>query len=215
MSSSPRSKRTSALEATDWRERVLPFRNVAGVDEAGRGPLAGDVVAAAVILPAAVSIPGLDDSKKLSAAKREKLSIIIREQALAWSVGRASPGEIDELNILQASLLAMRRAVEGLVVHPDFVLVDGNRCPQWSHASAAVVGGDAKVPAISAASILAKVSRDADLLDLDLQYPGYGFSVHKGYPTPDHLDALARLGPCPVHRYSFAPVRMAAAQWAQ
>jgi ribonuclease HII len=127
-------------------------------------------------------------------------------------VGRASPAEIDVLNILHASLLAMRRAVDALHQSPQFVLVDGNRCPQWPYASAPVIGGDARVPAISAASILAKVCRDADLARLEQQYPGYGFAVHKGYPTPMHLEALARLGPSPVHRMSFAPVRAAAAQ---
>jgi ribonuclease HII len=185
---------------------------VAGVDEAGRGPLAGDVVAAAVILADDVVIPGLDDSKKLSAPKRERLATEIRARATAWAVGRASPAEIDALNILQASLLAMRRAVDALAVTPRFVLVDGNRCPPWPHPSAAVVGGDARVPAISAASVLAKVARDADLAALDARYPGYGFAVHKGYPTPAHLAALSRLGPSPVHRLSFAPVRAAAAQ---
>ena len=196
----------------DWRGYAQPFRLVAGVDEAGRGPLAGDVVAAAVILRQDCVLQGLDDSKKLTALRRSSLAVMIREQALCWAIGRASPAEIDTLNILQASLVAMQRAVEALSVSPEFVLVDGNRCPPWTRASAAVIGGDARVPAISAASILAKVCRDTELALLEEQYPGYGFAVHKGYPTPTHLAALARLGPSPVHRLSFAPVRRAAAQ---
>lgn len=197
----------------DWQGYARPFHQVAGVDEAGRGPLAGDVVAAAVILPQGLVLRGLDDSKKLSAVRRGSLAEMIREQALSWAIGRATPAEIDAINILQASLLAMQRAVDALAVQPQFVLVDGNRVPPWIHASAAVIGGDARVPAISAASILAKVCRDADLEVLEEQYPGYGFAVHKGYPTPAHLAALDRLGPSPVHRLSFAPVRSVAAQW--
>jgi len=180
---------------------------LAGVDEAGRGPLAGDVVAAAVILDPARPVPGLRDSKKLSAARREELAGQIRARALAWAVARASVAEIDELNILQAALLAMHRAVRALEPQPLEVLVDGNRLPRWRYVSQPVVGGDDRVPAIAAASILAKVQRDRDLADLDRQYPGYGFAQHKGYPTRAHLAALARLGVTPVHRRSFGPVR--------
>lgn len=180
---------------------------IAGVDEAGRGPLAGDVVAAAVVLDPARRIEGLRDSKRLSARRREVLAEEIRRCALAWSIARASVAEIDSLNILQASLLAMHRAVQGLAVVPGLVLVDGNRLPRWDYPSQAVVKGDDRVPAIAAASILAKVQRDADLQVLDAQWPGYGFATHKGYPTAAHLEALQRLGVTPVHRRSFAPVR--------
>jgi len=180
---------------------------LAGVDEAGRGPLAGDVVAAAVILDPARPIEGLADSKKLGEKRREYLSGMIREQALAFAIGRASALEIDEINILQATLLAMKRAVEALPKVPEWVLVDGNRLPKWSYRADAVVKGDARVPAISAASILAKVARDGDMVELDRQYPQYGFLRHKGYPTADHLEALRRHGVTPVHRKSFAPVR--------
>lgn len=181
--------------------------DLAGVDEVGRGPLAGDVVAAAVILDPARPIAGLRDSKKLSHGRREVLAEVIREQALAWSVARATVAEIDELNILHASLLAMKRAVESLAVQPGYVLVDGNRLPRWRYAAEPVVKGDDRVPAIAAASILAKVQRDEELLALDAQYPGYGFASHKGYPTAAHLAALRELGVTPVHRRSFAPVR--------
>ena len=180
---------------------------IAGVDEVGRGPLAGDVVAAAVILDPARPVSGLRDSKQLSAARREQLAAQIREQALAWSVARATVAEIDELNILQASLLAMHRAVRALQPQPVYVLVDGNRLPRWDYASEPVVKGDDRVAAIAAASILAKVQRDAELQELDRQYPGYGFARHKGYPTPAHLAALRELGATAVHRRSFAPVR--------
>lgn len=179
---------------------------VAGVDEVGRGPLAGDVVTAAVILDPARPIAGLADSKQLSEARRERLYAQITEAALAWAVARATVAEIDALNILQASLLAMRRAVEALSLQPGFVYVDGNRCPQWSYASQAVVRGDARVACIAAASILAKVTRDREMLALDALYPGYGLAQHKGYPSPAHLQALQRLGPSPVHRRSFRPV---------
>ncbi len=181
--------------------------NLAGVDEVGRGPLAGDVVAAAVILDPAYPISGLRDSKKLTAARREELALVIRERAVAWSVARASVAEIDELNILQASLLAMHRAVQGLQPQPGYVLVDGNRLPRWDYASEPVIKGDDRVPAIAAASILAKVQRDSELIALEQQYPGYGFASHKGYPTPAHLQALQELGVTPQHRRSFAPVR--------
>lgn len=180
---------------------------LAGVDEVGRGPLAGDVVAAAVILDPNRPIAGLRDSKKLSEARREELACAIRENALAWAVARASVAEIDEINILQASLLAMRRAVEALDPQPLYVLVDGNRLPRWSYASEPVVKGDDRVPAIAAASILAKVQRDGELLALEQQYPGYGFAAHKGYPTRLHLRALETLGITPAHRRSFGPVK--------
>lgn len=180
---------------------------VAGVDEVGRGPLAGDVVAAAVILDPANPVAGLRDSKKLSAKRREILAGQIREQAVAWAIGRASVAEIDSLNVLQASLLAMRRAVEALQPQPVGVLVDGNRLPVWSYPAQAVIGGDDSVAAIAAASILAKVQRDAELAELDRCYPGYGFASHKGYPTAQHLQALRQLGVSPVHRRSFAPVK--------
>ncbi len=181
--------------------------DIAGVDEVGRGPLAGDVVAAAVILDPARPIEGLRDSKKLTEAKREALAIEIRERALAWAVARASVAEIDTLNILHASMLAMKRAVEALAPQPGYVLVDGNRLPVWQYASEPVVKGDDRVPAIAAASILAKVQRDNELVELEQTYPGYGFAKHKGYPTAAHLEALKTLGVTPVHRRSFAPVR--------
>ncbi len=180
---------------------------IAGVDEAGRGPLAGPVVAAAVILDAARPIAGLADSKKLSERQRDGLAGLIRERAQAWAVGRAEVEEIDALNILQASLLAMRRAVLALPVRPDRVLVDGNRCPSLPFPVTAVVKGDATVAAISAASILAKVSRDREMIALDARYPGYGLAGHKGYPTREHLARLDDLGATPIHRRSFGPVR--------
>jgi len=187
----------------------LPFAagRVAGVDEAGRGPLAGPVVAAAVILDPGRPIAGLDDSKRLAPAERERLAGQIRRRALAWAVGRAEAEEIDRLNILQATFLAMRRAVAALDPAPDYALVDGNRWPGLPCPGEPVVGGDGKVAAIAAASILAKTVRDAEMASLDRRYPGYGFAAHKGYPTPAHLEALRRLGPCPEHRRSFAPVR--------
>ncbi|CAM5395630.1 Ribonuclease HII OS=Stutzerimonas stutzeri OX=316 GN=rnhB PE=3 SV=1 [Stutzerimonas stutzeri] len=181
---------------------------VAGVDEVGRGPLCGPVVTAAVILDPLRPIQGLNDSKKLSEARREALFDEIQEKALAWCIARAEVEEIDRLNILHATMLAMQRAVEGLSVLPRLALIDGNRCPVLSVPSAAVVQGDASVPAIAAASILAKVSRDREMQALDLVYPGYGLAGHKGYPTPVHLQALESLGPTPIHRRSFAPVRV-------
>jgi ribonuclease HII len=183
---------------------------IAGVDEAGRGPLAGPVVAAAVILGPTRPISGLRDSKLLTARARERLAVEIRGGALAWCVAHANVAEIDGLNILQATLLAMRRAVEGLAVAPGEVLVDGNRCPRLACKVRAIVGGDRSVAAISAASILAKTARDALLVGLDALHPGYGFACNKGYGTPEHLAALVRLGPCPAHRRSFAPVRQSA-----
>lgn len=178
----------------------------AGTDEVGRGPLAGAVVAAAVILNPAQPIAGLGDSKQLSEKQREQCYGQILQFAVAFAIGRASVIEIDRLNILHASLLAMQRAVEALSTQPEFVLVDGNRCPSWRYQSQAVVKGDARVAEIAAASIVAKVTRDREMRLLDAEYPGYGFAQHKGYPTPQHLLALQALGPCPIHRRSFAPV---------
>ena len=182
---------------------------VAGVDEVGRGPLCGAVVTAAVILDPSSPIAGLNDSKKLTEAKRERLFDEICEKALSFCIARAEVEEIDRLNILQATMLAMQRAVEGLHLTPRLALIDGNRCPVLAVPSAPVIQGDAKVPAIAAASILAKVSRDREMSAFELIYPGYGIGGHKGYPTPVHLEALARLGPTPIHRRSFAPVRAA------
>ena len=181
---------------------------LAGVDEVGRGPLAGDVVAAAVILDPAKKIDGLADSKKLSERQREALYTEICASATSWAVARASVAEIDSLNILQASLLAMRRAVEQLHVQPEHVLVDGNKLPRWPYSSAAIIQGDNKIKAISAASIIAKVTRDREMVQLDKDYPGYGFAGHKGYGTREHLAALQKLGATPIHRRSFAPVRV-------
>lgn len=180
---------------------------VAGVDEVGRGPLCGPVVTAAVILDPARPICGLNDSKKLSQAHRERLFDEIQEKALAWCIARAEVAEIDRLNILHATMLAMQRAVAGLSVTPRLALIDGNRCPELQVPCSAVVKGDSRVPAIAAASILAKVSRDREMSALDQLYPGYGIAGHKGYPTPEHLAALAQLGPTIIHRRSFAPVR--------
>ncbi len=180
---------------------------VAGVDEAGRGPLAGPVVAAAVILDELKPIRGLADSKVLSPKRRDRLYDEVLARALCVSVGQAGVDEIDRLNILQATLLAMRRAVEGLRLLPRLVLVDGNQVPVLKVQVSAIVRGDATVPAISAASIVAKVVRDRQCLELHRRFPDYGFDGHKGYPTPEHLDVLRRLGPCPEHRRSFAPVR--------
>jgi ribonuclease HII len=180
---------------------------MAGVDEAGRGPLAGPVVAAAVILDDLKPIKGLNDSKVLTALARERLYVEIHAKALCFCIAQASVEEIDELNILQATMLAMRRAVEGLRLRPNKVLVDGNRLPTLKIAAEAIVKGDAKVKAISAASILAKVHRDRLCQELHLQHPQYGFDGHKGYPTPAHLAALKQHGVCPQHRRSFAPVR--------
>lgn len=180
---------------------------IAGVDEAGRGPLAGDVVAAAVILPEQYDLQGLTDSKKVSEKNREKLFDAICEQAVSYCIARASVQEIDQLNILHASMLAMKRAVEGLSLTPSHVQVDGNRCPDLSISCEAIVQGDGKVAAISAASILAKVTRDREMVALDAVYPEYGFAQHKGYPTQLHRQKLAELGATPVHRRSFAPVQ--------
>jgi ribonuclease HII len=187
---------------------ILPdVELLAGVDEVGRGPLAGDVVTAAVILDANNPIAGLADSKKLSDKKREALFPEICEKALAWSIGRASVEEIDRINILQATMVAMQRAVEGLDICPEHVMIDGNRCPDLHYPATAVVKGDSKVEAIAAASIIAKVTRDREMVALDEQYPGYGLAGHKGYPTKAHMQALVDLGVTPIHRRSFAPVR--------
>lgn len=180
---------------------------LAGCDEVGRGPLAGDVVAAAVILDPENPIEGLDDSKKLTEKKRDLLFDEIQLKAKSWCVARATVAEIDKINILQASLLAMTRAVQGLHIQPEYVLVDGNKLPKWNYTAEAVVKGDSRVAAISAASILAKVVRDREMIELDKQYPGYGLADHKGYPTKVHMDALDKLGITPIHRTSYAPVR--------
>ena len=181
-------------------------RYIAGVDEVGRGPLVGAVVTAAVILDPNQPIEGLADSKKLSEKRRIALAEEIKAKALSWSLGRAEPEEIDRLNILHATMLAMQRAVAGLAITPDFVLVDGNRIPQLPMPAQAVVKGDSLVAEISAASILAKVARDLEMAELDKQYPAYGFAQHKGYPTKLHFEKLAELGAMPFHRKSFAPV---------
>ncbi len=180
---------------------------IAGVDEVGRGPLAGPVVTAAVILDPDNPIEGLNDSKKLSQKKREMLAIEIKEKAIAWSLGRAEVAEIDEINILQATMLAMQRAVTALMMKPTLVLVDGNRAPEFHIPAEAIIKGDGKVAEISAASIIAKVARDLEMIEMDSLYPGYGFINHKGYGTRHHLDAIEVLGICPIHRRSFAPVR--------
>lgn len=200
-----RSRKSFRLESLGpgWDKPGL----VAGVDEAGRGPLAGPVVAAAVILDPRKPIRGLADSKAISERKRERLFDEIRDKALCCAIAEASVAEIDTLNILQATLLAMQRAVAGLRLPPHRVVVDGNRLPALAVPAAAVVKGDARVPVIAAASILAKVQRDRLCLELHERWPGYGFDAHKGYPTPEHLARLAALGACPAHRRSFAPVR--------
>ncbi len=186
---------------------TLDLGLIAGVDEVGRGPLAGDVVAAAVILDPEHCIQGLADSKQLTPERREELHDLILAHALSTAVARASVHEIDSLNILHASLLAMHRAVSALHIQPAFVYVDGNRLPKWQYKAEAVVEGDNRIAGIAAASILAKVTRDRELMTLDAQYPGYGFAQHKGYATPQHLQALRDLGPTPIHRRSFMPVR--------
>lgn len=187
-------------------ELIIPPGLVCGIDEAGRGPLAGPVVAAAVILDPARPIPGLNDSKKVSEKKRDELAVLIREQALAWAVAEASVEEIDRLNILHATMLAMQRAVASLAVTPERAMVDGNRCPKLAIPAEAVVKGDGKIASIAAASILAKTVRDAGMLTLHAQYPVYGFDRHMGYPTAAHCAALEAHGASPVHRRSFGPV---------
>ncbi|HGF5256256.1 TPA: ribonuclease HII [Vibrio parahaemolyticus] len=185
------------------------YQLIAGVDEVGRGPLVGDVVTAAVILDPNNPIEGLNDSKKLSEKKRLALLPEIKEKALAWAVGRCSPEEIDELNILQATMVAMQRAIAGLKVQPDLALIDGNRCPELSMDSQAVVKGDLRVAEISAASIIAKVVRDQEMEELDKQYPQFGFAKHKGYPTKAHFEAIEQHGVISEHRKSFKPVKKA------
>lgn len=180
---------------------------IAGIDEVGRGPLAGPVVAAAVILDPDRPIEGLKDSKKLTAKRREELAEIIKLQAKCYAYGRAEPSEIDEINILQASLLAMQRAVNNLPIQPNHALVDGIHCPKLTCSVEAIIKGDSKIAAISAASILAKVLRDNEMTEFEKIYPGYGFAKHKGYPTKQHMDALKQLGITPIHRRSFGPVR--------
>jgi ribonuclease HII len=187
-------------------ELIVPVGLVCGVDEAGRGPLAGPVVAAAVILDPARPIPGLNDSKKLSEKKRVALAALIRERAIAWAVAEATVAEIDQMNILQASLLAMQRAVAALSVKAESALIDGNRCPQLDIPAEAIIQGDGKVASIAAASILAKTVRDAGMLVLHAEYPQYGFDRHMGYPTAAHFKALEEHGVSPVHRRSFGPV---------
>ena len=179
------------------------YLNVCGIDEAGRGPLAGNVVAAAVILPKGLVIDGLDDSKKLSEKRREALFDIIQKEAVSFSVAWATPREIDELNILGATMRAMHRAVEGLDIPADFALIDGNTARGFAIPVKTIVKGDAKSPSIAAASILAKVTRDRQCLELDMKYPEYGFKKHKGYPTKDHMNKLREIGPCEEHRKSF------------
>lgn len=194
---------------TDTATNILdrPYTRLAGVDEAGRGPLAGPVIAAAVILDPELPISGLKDSKKLSKKKREILASEISEKSRAWAIGRAEFDEIDDLNILQASLLAMSRAVNSLRIQPDYVMVDGLHCPVLEYNVEAVVRGDSIIPEISAASIIAKVARDNEMIAMDSKYPGYGFARHKGYPTREHLLALEELGVSAIHRRSYAPVR--------
>ena len=190
-------------DARFWEEGL----SVAGVDEAGRGPLAGPVVACAVVLPAWTSVPGLDDSKRLSPSRREELYDVVRKVASAVSVARAEPEEIDLLNIHNATLLAMKRALEGLDLRPDYVLVDGRFLPEVDLPGEAVVGGDGRSACIAAASVVAKVERDRLMAEYDRIYPQYGFAKHKGYPTPEHLRALREHGPCPIHRLSFRGVK--------
>lgn len=180
---------------------------IAGVDEVGRGPLCGAVITAAVILDPDNPILGLNDSKKLSEAKLNLLCIEIKAKALAWAIGRAEVEEIDELNILHATMLAMKRAVEGLAITPTLALIDGNRCPDLKMRTEAIIKGDGLVAEISAASIIAKCTRDLEMQEMDVLYPGYGIGGHKGYPSPIHLEALLRLGPTPIHRKSFGPVK--------
>ncbi len=191
----------------DALEIIVDEKFTAGVDEVGRGPLAGAVVAAAVILDPEQPIEGLTDSKKLTEKKRDLLFDEIKEKALAWALGRAEAEEIDEINILQASLLAMKRAVDALPITAKHALVDGNRCPDLTCTSEAIVKGDLTVPCISAASIMAKVTRDREMVELDSVYPGYGLAKHKGYPTKVHMEALHKLGPTEIHRKTFGPVK--------
>ena len=201
----PRTKKEAVPLTWDIEDAVYAegYTAVCGCDEAGRGPLAGPVVAAAVILPRGIVIEGLNDSKKLSEKKREALFDVICSQALAYAVAEASPQEIDEINILNASMLAMRRAVEALGIAADFALIDGNTSRGFAIPTKTVVGGDAKSPSIAAASILAKVTRDRMCADMDAAYPQYGFAGHKGYPTKAHMEAVRAFGPSPIHRTTF------------
>ena len=202
------SARRRAADSLDLFERAARQNlRVCGIDEAGRGPLAGPVVAAAVILDPGWAIDGLADSKALAAGRREELAVLIRERAVAFATAEATVEEIDALNILQATLLARKRAVERLRVAAEYALVDGNQMPPLPIPGRTIIGGDATERCISAASILAKTERDALMRALDQQHPGYGFGQHMGYPTPEHLDRLQHLGPCCIHRKSFAPVR--------
>lgn len=189
------------------RYKYKATTKTAGVDEAGRGPLAGPVIAAAVILPNEYDLPGLTDSKALSESQRKKLYEEITNQAIAWAVGRAEPAEIDELNILWATLTAMERAVHALSVMPEQVLVDGNKPPNIQIPVKAIIKGDLLIDAISAASIIAKHTRDTEMLEFDKLYPQYGFASHKGYPTKKHMQALAEYGVCPIHRKTYKPVK--------
>jgi ribonuclease HII len=195
------------FETSLWAEG---FVHIAGVDEAGLAPLAGPVCAGAAILPKGYRLEGLDDSKKIhDEAKREALALAVKRDAVAWAVGWATVEEVDTLNVYQAGLLAMRRAVEGLAVRPDYVLVDARTIPGIEQPQRGIIKGDAQSLSIAAGAILAKTTRDQLLNELDAKYPGYGFASHKGYPTPEHLDAIARLGVLPVHRRSFAPIKKA------
>jgi ribonuclease HII len=203
-----RTPRTSSAQADLFASLAQEAKNVAGVDEAGRGPLAGDVFAAAVILDPANPIVGLADSKVLTAARRDALALEIQEKSLSWSIATATVEEIDQINILQATLLAMKRAVEGLHISPDLALVDGNQPPKLFCEVRTIIKGDALIASISAASILAKTARDHDLLRLHALYPDYGFDLHKGYGTALHMARLKQFGPSAVHRRSFAPVRV-------
>ncbi|MGL1261961.1 ribonuclease HII [Vibrio parahaemolyticus] len=204
-----KAKTTKAKVELPLFEYPQGYQLIAGVDEVGRGPLVGDVVTAAVILDPNNPIEGLNDSKKLSEKKRLALLPEIKEKALAWAVGRCSPEEIDELNILQATMVAMQRAIAGLKVQPDLALIDGNRCPELPMDSQAVVKGDLRVAEISAASIIAKVVRDQEMEELDKQYPQFGFAKHKGYPTKAHFEAIEQHGVISEHRKSFKPVKKA------
>ena len=195
------------MHSKDWSHFNTNQQTIAGVDEVGRGPLAGPVVAAAVILDPNNPIEGLMDSKKLTEKKREILADEIKLKSLAWALGRAEVDEIDDINILQASLLAMSRAVEDLNTEPELVLVDGNKCPKVAYPVEAIVKGDSLIEAISAASIIAKVARDTEMIAMDTQYPGYGLAKHKGYPTAFHRQALLDLGVTEIHRRSYKPVR--------
>lgn len=197
------------MDSEDIPHYRLSYQLIAGVDEVGRGPLAGPVVTAAVILDPKKPIDGLTDSKKLSEVQREALCIEIKEKAICWALGRAEVEEIDRINILQATMLAMQRAVRELIQQPEYILVDGNRVPKFACPAEAIIKGDLTVPEISAASIVAKVSRDQEMEQFEQQYPGYGLAKHKGYPTKEHIAAITKLGVTPIHRRSYRPVRKA------